>query len=398
MQPLPNHPHDWALWLLDRLESVQQVESHWEGVLPGKFDFDEVASALPDLLKGLSDPKSRRIEFHPEACGVFQTIDELVSGPRRRNPPPIFTVRGLNYTHGKTQPVPQAITNYLDTARLWKLLSASADYQLDQAVVFIKTFESKVEVRADYRAQDLCPLDGLANFAAAYFESEHHKEQKRNIIRSSLLEVCKGELVVRLSDLLPRFDDFVERVKASYSLYTADFSFEKLRSEVDKQNVDDTLRLNKTLSDIQNQLLALPAALMLAGAGVKDTVWSTNLSIWIGVTVFIWVMHQLVKNQQSSIASIDQEIQLRVEKVKEQPADVSQRVLPRFHSLQERVTSQKSVLRNIRHAVLLVWFVATAIVVNAQWPGFMTSQFSAAWDCARQGLVVALEWVHTKVF
>lgn len=185
-------------------------------------------------------------------------------------------------------------------------------------------------------------------------------------------------------------DDFVDRVKASYSLYTADFSFEKLRSEVDKQNVDDTLRLNKTLSDIQNQLLALPAALMLAGAGVKDTVWSTNLSIWIGVTVFIWVMHQLVKNQQSSIASIDQEILLRVEKVKEQPADVSCRVLPRFQSLQDRVVSQKAVLRQIRRAVLLVWLVATVIVVNAQWPGFVVGQLSEAWGCVRQGMETVL--------
>lgn len=386
MQPLPNHPHDWALWLLDRLESVQQVESHWEGILPGEFDFEEVANALPEQLKGLLDPHSRRIEFHPEFGGVFQTVDELVNGPRRRIPPSVFTVRGLNYTHGKTQPVPQVITDYLAAARLWQLLSTSADYQLDQAVVFIKTFELKVEVRADYRAQDLCPLDGLASFAAVYFESDHHKEQKRNIIRSSLLEVFKGELVVRLSDLLPRFDDFVDRVKASYSLYTADFSFEKLRSEVDKQNVDDTLRLNKTLSDIQNQLLALPAALMLAGAGVKDTMWSTNLSIWIGVTVFIWVMHQLVKNQQSSIASIDQEILLRVEKVKEQPADVSCRVLPRFKSLQDRVVSQNAVLRNIRCAVLLVWLVATVIVVNAQWPGFVMGQLSEAWGCVRQGM------------
>ncbi len=393
MQLLPNHPHDWALWLLDRLENVQQVESHWEGLLPGELDFGEVANALPEQLKGLLDPHSRRIEFHPEAGGVFQTIDELVSGPRRRIPLPVFTVRGLNYTHGKTHPVPQEITNYLDTARLWQLLSVSADYQLDQAAVFIKTFESKVEVRADYRAQDLCPLGGLASFAAAYFESEHHKEQKRNIIRSSLLEVCKGELVIRLSDLLPRYDDFVERVKASYSLYTADFSFEKLRSEVDKQNVDDTLRLNKTLSDIQNQLLALPAALMLAGTGVKDTVWSTNLSIWIGVTVFIWVMHQLVKNQQNSIASIDQEIQLRVENVKEQPADVSQRVLPRFNSLQERVISQKAVLRNIRFAVFLVWFVATFIVVNAQWPGLVNGQVAVVWDCSRQILSHVLDWV-----
>jgi hypothetical protein len=101
-------------------------------------------------------------------------------------------------------------------------------------------------------------------------------------------------------------------------------------------------------------------------------------------------MHQLVKNQQSSIASIDQEILLRVEKVKEQPADVSRRVLPRFQSLQDRVISQKLVLRNIRRAVLLVWLVATVIVVNAQWPGFVMGQLSEVWGYVRQGIEVVL--------
>jgi hypothetical protein len=72
------------------------VESHWEGTLPGEFDFDEVVNAIPEQLKGLLDPLSRRIEFHPELGGVFQNIDELVNGPRRRAPLPVFTVRGLN--------------------------------------------------------------------------------------------------------------------------------------------------------------------------------------------------------------------------------------------------------------------------------------------------------------
>lgn len=368
MHPLPTSPHDCALWLFENLEELEHVDTYWRGRLPAKWNFDEIEDALPIALKGVLDGQSRTVEFHPVSCDVYETLDDLIHGLARRQVPLVFTVRGLNYTHRKTEIAPEPIQNYLAAVKFWQLLHSFADYESNQAVVYIKSFESKVEVRAEFRAADLVHLNGLTEFASAYFESDHHREQKRNIIRASLLEVCKGQLVMRLSELLPKFDDLVDRVKASYSLYTADFSFEKLKSEVDAQNVDDMLRLNKTLADIQNQLLALPAALMLAGAGVKDGIFATNVSIWIGVGVFAWVMHHLVKNQQNSVTAIEQEVQLRVEKVKNQPADIASRVLPLFDMLKNRVTKQQRVLNQIFWAVIIVWVVATGIVVNAQWP------------------------------
>ena len=368
MHPLPTSQHDWALWLFEQLEEVQYVDTHWQGRLPAKWNFDKITDALPESLKGVLDSHSRIVEFYPASGNVYETLDGLVDGQRRRDAPPVFTVRELHYTHSGTEPVPQPIRDYLDAVKFWQLLKSFADYEVNQAVVYIKSFELKVEVRAEYGAADLVPLIGLAEFASVYFEADHHRDQKRNIIRASLLEVCKGQLVARLSELLPKFGDLVDRVKASYSLYTADFSFEKLQSEVDKQNVEDMLRLNKTLADIQNQLLALPAALILAGAGVKEGVFATNVSIWIGVSVFAWVMHNLVKNQQSSVTAIEQEVQLRIEKVTSQPTDIAERVLPRFDMLNSRIKRQQHVLKQIFYAVIVIWVVATGIVVNAQWP------------------------------
>lgn len=368
MHPRPTSAHDWALWLFENLEEVECVDTHWQGRLPLTFDFDEIENSLPEALKGYLDRNARLIEFHPSNCNVYETINNLVHGAWRRSAPSEFTVRNLQYTHGRDQPVPQPIRDYLDAVRFWQLLQSFADYEVNQAVVYIKNFESKIEVRAEYGAIDLVHLVNLTQFAKDYFETDHHRDQKRNIIRTSLLEICKGQLVTRLSELLPKYSDFVDRVKSSYSLYTADFSFEKLKLDIDKQNVEDILRLNKTLADIQNQLLALPAALMLASAGVKEGIVATNLSIWIGVSVFAWVMHNLVKNQQNSVAAIEQEVQLRIEKATSQSTDITNRVLPLFGTLNSRVGRQNKLLKQITCAVIIVWGVATGIVANAQWP------------------------------
>lgn len=392
MHPLPTTPHDWALWLFEQLEEVEYVNSHWQGRLPTKWDFDEIASALPEAIKGVLDNPSRVVEFHPGGGNVYETLDGLVQGARRRSVPSEFTVRDLHYTHGQTEPVPQAIRDYVDAVKFWQHLKLFADYEVAQSIVYIKSYESKVEIRAEYCAADLVPLNGLAEFASAYFVTEHHRDQKRNIIRASLLEVCKGQLVARLSELLPKFGDLVDRVKASYSLYTADFSFEKLRSEVDEKNVEDMLRLNKTLADIQNQLLALPAALMLTGSGVKTGDFATNVSIWIGVCVFLWVMHHLVKNQQNSVTAIEQEVNLRFAKVNGQPADIAQRISPLFDTLRGRVVKQHRVLKQIFWAVIIVWVVATGIVVNAQWPAAPAAVWNYAQDQAQHG------WTAIKGF
>ena len=167
--------------------------------------------------------------------------------------------------------------------------------------------------------------------------------------------------------MLPKFEDFAERVRSAYTLYTTDFSFEKLRSEGDKQNLEDMLRLNKTFSDIQNQLLAIPAAMLLVGANVKANDLAANISTVVGISIFAWIMWQLVFNQVNSVTAINNEIHLRRDKVKEQPAEISKRLLESFSALSERVKRQQAVLKGIRIAVLFVWAITVSIIFATQW-------------------------------
>lgn len=371
MSQLPTSPHDWALWLFATLERLGRDGDHWQGYLPEDLDFVQIVERLPEHLKGWTDRTSRLIEFYPELADVFEDLDRLLLGRAKRVVPERFTVRSLGYTHGVTEEIPKAVGEYFNAVKFWRLLDSIADHGRGQgqALFFLKTFDSKIELRCEYGSADLRPLPRIDDLALNYFESDHHKDQKINIIRDALLECFKGQLVVRHADLLSKFDDFSERVRSAYTLYTTDFSFEKLKSEVDKINLEDTLRLNKTLSDIQNQLLALPAALLLVGAGAKESTFSVNISIFVGVSIFVWIMTGLIRNQLSSVEAIHAEIGLRETKIREQPPDISEKLLKRFDKLNERLATQTRVLGGLRKAVWFVWIITLAILTHAQWPG-----------------------------
>ena len=369
MTVLPTTPHDWTLWLFEQLEGVSELGEVCEGTLPAAFDFDVIVGSIPNQLLGMTDATRRVIEFSPAAGNNFASLTQLVSGPRLLGVVPVFTVRELKYTHVSGEP-PQAILNYLAAVKLWGLLKAMADHTTEGAAFFIKAFDAKIEIRPEYCADDLTPLPGLDEFEADFVGSSHHNDQKRNSVRTTLLEMFKGKAVIKLSDVLCRWSDLAGGVRSSYALFTADFSVERLRIEVEEQNLDDMLRLNKTISDIQNQLLALPAALILAGAGVKAGQWSVNVPIFVGMSVFVWMLFQLIRNQRFSVDAIEQEIGQRKLTVASQPPEIAERVLPFFKDLGIRVESQKAMLRRISQIIGFVGLIALAVIVHAQWPAF----------------------------
>lgn len=369
MHQLPNNPHDFALWLFEQLHDVEHVGSTFEGRLQDDWDFIDVTRQLDGVgggLAGVSNETTRSIEFHPASAGVYQSLDDLFSHPANlRSVPARFTVRDISYTHGKAMVVPDQIANYQAAAQLCQLLPKVADHPANNGTSqhFIKSHDSKLEIKLEYRTCDLAPLPSLPLFQSEYVESVHHQDQKRNIIRTTLIDQFKGKRSITLSDLLPFFEAFMENVRSSYAMYTVDFSFEKIRTEVEKQNLEDTLRLNKTVSDIQNQLLALPAALVIAGAGIQKGEPLKNLAIWIGVCIFAWMMRTLLKNQGHSISAIQQEIDLRQQNLSGKPDGVSERFSDAFLVLKDRANTQEKVMKCMSWAVMVMWSVITVMTI-----------------------------------
>lgn len=367
---LPVDPHDFALWLFDNLEGLTRVgdSTLWEGRLPDHLDFVLVERHLENMsrsLAGACRADTRIIGFHPTNADVYENIRELLGvASNRSRIPDRFTVRDSGFTHPAattTATVPDLIAQYMDAVRLLSVLDKLADVR-NGGLLFVSSHEAQLAILPEFGQDDLCPLASFPRFAAEFSSEESHVDQKRSIIRATLIEQFRPRRIVTLADVLAKFEAIATDARHSLAMYMAEFSVAKVRGEVERQNLDDTISLNKTLADIQNQLLALPAAILLAGATIKEGETLRNYAVFFGVvvfTIFVWI---LASNQKHSINAINAQIARRKAKVEQMPADSNASILPLFATLEDRVIKQKHTLRFIKCVILIV-VIATALAV-----------------------------------
>lgn len=383
---LPPEPHDFALWLFDNLENAARVgeSSLWEGVLPARYDFASVEDHLENLprsLAGACRSDERTIGFYPSNANVYEDIHELLGvASNRSRIPARFTVRDSGFTYPASSTndiVPESIAHYIDAVRLFSVLNGLADVR-NGGLLFVASHEAQLTILPEFGHGDLNPLPSFPRFAAEFSNEGTHSDQKRSIIRSTLIEQFRPRRSVTLADILARFEAIAIDARHSLAMYMAEFSVAKVKGEVERQNLDDTISLNKTLADIQNQLLALPAAILLAGATIREEESLRNYAVLFGVivfTIFVWI---LASNQKHSVDAIGTQIARRKSKVAQMPSGSNANILPLFKSLEGRVKRQNRTLYFIKLVVLIVVVATTLSVVNVSSDGAVLNALSSA--------------------
>lgn len=386
---LPTDPHDFALWLLNNLEALSPVGNStlWEGTVPADVDFAAIEThleSLPGSLAGACRADTRRIGFYPSLANVYTDIRQLLENARNRTRAPArFTLRDINFTYppavGAPQP-PQFVAQYMDAVRLWAVLEKLADVH-NGGLLFVSSHDAQLTILPEFSPEDLSDLISFSRFTAEFANEESHADQKRSIIRSVLIEQFRPHRNVMLRDVLAKFEDIASDARRSLAMYMSEFSVAKVKSEVERQNLDDTLSLNKTLSDIQNQLLALPAAILLAGATIKSGEDLRNYAVLVGIAIFTIFVLTLVSNQRHTIDAIDSQIASRKSKVKSMPTDSNVGILPLFTALEGRVTKQRRTLSFIKYVVLIAFVFTALTVINVNHNGIVSEELKGVWAC-----------------
>lgn len=370
-QTIPSTKHELALWLCHVLGDQSKLGAINVGTLPEVHDFGSVEATLKAFdFAGVCDEQARRIEFYPSWAGLYPDIAAMLEDSSNlEKVPQKFTLQDLAYTYPSNagEVVPVAVERYLDCTRFLSLLKSMADLASDasQRMVFLQRHDEKLTISIEYSEGDLVSLPDLNEFAATYVETDHHKDQKRTIVRSALIDLFKGKKQVAFVDLLRQFNDFMDRVRSSYAMYVAEFSFEKIKAEVEKDNLDSAVKLQKTVSDIQNQLLAIPLTLLFAsGQMTTESSFSIkNFIIWIGCLVFGCITLVLISNQRHTVKAVKREVEMRKAKVDSLPVDTRDRFSASFSELNVRVDYQDSSLKRFNYLVV-VWIIcATALYI-----------------------------------
>ncbi|MFQ2502598.1 hypothetical protein ACK320_01835 [Aeromonas caviae] len=367
---LPLTPLDLAIHLQKhvRPENMHGRQVELRFPLSG-LDFQETVEALSSSGLLIDESAKRGTIEYQLPPGLFINLEDLLISPSRRLSPPeqFYIVDGdCHYKNGEGDSLDK-IKNYFLATQLANALMSIADYQggIGSARSIIFLGREKLEIFIDYTVSDLSFNIDLSEFTSTYLESEIHREQKKTIIKTVLFEMFSGRDNIPLSSLLNQFDDFIKKIHASYQLYVAEFSFEKVKEQIEKEKLEATMKLNKVFSDIQNQLLAVPAALILAGGQmVQDNDWnSKNVSLWLGVLILSIFMAMLIRNQRNTLQAVKKEIDQQWLQLEGKYHSVASRFKESYQQLDDRHRHQEWLIKIISFLVSASLFITTVLLL-----------------------------------
>jgi len=332
-------------------------------------DFTEIVRALESndaLIESDATRKTVTFRVVSTAAEYFAASmgDLLTGSSRKRKAPTSFYVADLDFLYGgELAECPPAIKSYLEYTCLVSLLEKISDHHGD-ATKLIFFHKEKFEIHINYSAEHLASIERLEEFKRKFIEDDIHAEQKKTIIKSVLLEL-NSEFDKKLSIGLvaEKFEEFYRRVSSSYQLYVSEFSFQKIKSEVEKSKFEFITRINKVFSDIQNQLLVVPASLILVGSQyeVSSSITLKNLIIAGGAVAFAIFMMLLILNQKNTLLSILNEINNELQLIKQKHAAVKLQFDEQYALLESRFLYQYILLELV--ALIVVCALAAAIAL-----------------------------------
>lgn len=298
-----------------------------------------------------------RIKKPPQ---FFIDFDEYLSNSERRLEIPGYCfIQSIRWASFHETEAPKEIATLKSATRLFSLLEDFSDhvspFNNDKELVFL--VGRRVVVSSFYYPSDLALNVSTEWFEREVVHTDIHKSNKVEIFRSVISEMYKDEGEISFSKILNDFNIIVLKLKRSYELFVSEFSYDKIRSQVEKDKLDFTCRLNSVLSDIQNQLLAVPVAMFLVGSQLTEydvpSLTVNNLAIWLGSVIFVLFLEFLLRNQRSTLQAIGNEIKLQEKMFERHQKDIYPLFEEAYIELGDRFSRQRRLISVIRFLVCL---------------------------------------------
>ncbi len=361
MQKMPQHPFQAALNCYSLLKNPRINDGKIRATLEGSPQIDELCKLFPCFN---FEADQHEIEWIRPKNFFLDMADFLQAADRRKKlPSTAYCIASLSYISTCLENPPEIIEYYRSAVALYQLLSATSalQYPRGNGEHLVMLGVSKLEITDEYSEEDLRVLAELDEFRRDFIESEGHAVQKKEIVLTSLLKTFEGRSSATFGEVLKKFAELLDRVKAAYALYSAEFSYEKISQGVKKDALDAVVKINKVFSDIQNQMLAIPAAQILVGSSIKaNTGILGNLLVLLGALIAVFVVYMLTANQLHTLGAIKRELDSQKETIEKGcTEEIKERLYSEYLFAYERLTSQKTQVLCVRWLAYAMGMLST---------------------------------------
>ena len=152
-------------------------------------------------------------------------------------------------------------------------------------------------------------LNNITNFIEIL--GENIAPDRKNIYINELIDyLLPIEEKDRFSYLIKNFDEFIHRASASYNYYLRNFSYNKLKIELDTKALDFAQKIQGVVNESQTKLIAIPAAIVFACTTLEYEKINSikNYLILVGMIMFCIFIQIFINNQKSALKFIENNI------------------------------------------------------------------------------------------
>ncbi|RYB04450.1 hypothetical protein [Lichenibacterium ramalinae] len=302
-----------------------------------------------------------RLDAPKPTLGLLaRNLDALLAWPGATIAEPVdFYVIDGRY-HRSTVPPPADLEAYRRVLALVGLLGQAAVFldPIRREMMFMK--DGRMPMPVTYDAADVAatPAEAAAGLLAT-FGDDTHREQKLAILAEVVVGVAAGQpRQGRLGHVLRRLDEVLAGVRDGYRLFASEFSYDKVRSDVEDARLDYLSKIHKTFVDVQGQMLGIPVATVVVASQLKPAkdcggeFW-IDVAVLAGAWVFVLLLWLALENQRLTLGAIEAEVSRQRSKILSDYAAIDDRFTAVFDGLRRRIRWQRAVLASIALVGLL---------------------------------------------
>lgn len=320
-----------------------------------------------------------KIELRDPRTGlglIADTFDDVLKFPRGRSTCPRFfwLEKSLAYSD-EALTKDRTFSRYQLVIEWVNLLAEAAVYfdKENEELVFLK--DGKFSIPVLYSTQELATLDetALRDLVKRFSDNDKMREQMLAILAEAIVKQIGGtEPKRRFSALLEHLPETLKSFDEGHRLYVSNFSYEKVRDELQAAMLEELAKINKTFADVQGQILGIPVATVLVATQFKlatewgPVVW-VNTAVLMGVVVFVLLAMFAMRNQLHTLDAIGQEISRKEKKIQTDYAKVKDLLSETFPKLRSRLCWQRLAFWSVK-ILLVLGFVGASAMYFAMTP------------------------------
>lgn len=306
-----------------------------------------------------------QITLYPLQLGnekYYENLEELLKASSQNYPDSRFYVFAIDYDSTNSQK-PEIIEKYELTTQLISFLTDISDYQKERELVF---FQSKQLVLiTNYELSDLGDLKNVPDLINHISDSVDREERQIIFTNEMIATLSKiPESNNRFKHFLKNFDDLFLNYKRSHSLYLEKYSYQKFKSEIDKEIIEYGKKIQSVINDAQTKLVAIPVAfLLIVGQfDISGEKLYLNIALVLSSFVFSILLEVLLRNQFSALDFVKDDIVKFRNSVDEKKVNIlGDDFTNTFNKIDKQHKKQKWYLRIIRFLVWLTPIFAIAL-------------------------------------